>query len=1388
MNKRLFGGRFGRRSGIDRGSRSRIRPLVAATLLTASTLLAATDAYADILVISPHPDDDVLIASGVIYRAAQSGVPVRIVYVTNGDLSGVSVGYTRQGEAVNAVVNHLGLREDDLIFLGYPGGYLQTVYSSYPGTTDVFTAPHGQSTTYGNRGLGRKDYHTYRFGAAANYNRPNIVADLRDILQTYRPSHIFTTAEFDDHADHATTYALLTHALSEAFAVLPDYSPTVHRTSVWPLWQNPMDPTGYLAEGPNLEGTGLIWSQRESLDVPIEMQSLALQGNPKYGAIGEHYSQNAPNNYAMFVHKDEVFWVSQPRGGNAPPIVRAGTDQTVPEGAQVQLNALSSSDPDGNPLSFAWRQAAGPPVALSNAAAPTPTFTAPSGLARTTTLVFELVVADGAVSSVADAVSVIVRSPLDRQWGGNVAPSALVTASSENASGGQFATNVIDGVADGFPGDHTKEWASIGERAGAWILLQWPQPVTVGQVVLFDRPNVGDFITRGTLEFSDGSTVTVGPLDNWGRQSVFAFAPRTVTSIRLHVDATSAETQNVGLSEIAVFEVLDNHVPVANAGTNQIANENALVQLSGAASVDADADPLTYRWTQLSGYPVALSSPTAVNPQLTTPGDLVADQVLVFGLVVNDGRTDSVPHTVQVRVVAANPGAPVNLAPYATVTGSSENASAGQLVVKAIDRVVDGYPGDPTKEWSTAGERTNAWIQLAWAGSQVVDQIVLHDRPNANDQILGAVLQFSDGTAVTLGPLPNDGGPAAFAFAARSVVSLRVTVTAVSASTQNVGLAELVVFGPSRTGPTNRAPIAAAGTDRSVDQGGVVQLDGTGSADPDGDPITFRWTQTGGVAVQLSNPASPQPTFSAPAGLQADEVLTFALVVNDGQLDSSPSTVRITVLGPPPPGTNIAPTALVTASSENVSTGQRAVKAVDGIADGYPGDYTREWATIGERAGAWLELSWSQVHTIDRVVLHDRPNLSDQVLSATLLFSDGSTVAIGPLPNGGTPVTYTFTPRQANRLRFRVDGVDPSTNNIGLAEILVFDSTWTPPPNQPPVAAAGPDQTTTQGATVQLDGTGSTDSDGDPLTFLWSQTGGTPVTLSAASSPQPTFIAPSSGSTTDDILTFSLVVYDGLAQSAPDSVSVTVSGVPVNRTPIAAAGPDQTVSQGAVVQLDGAGSTDPDGGALSYSWTQVAGTPVTLSSTTASRPTFTAPTGASSDEVLRFQLIVNDGQLDSAPDTVDVTIDAPAAPGTNVARVAAVTASSEKVSTGQLAIKAVDGVAAGFPTSPTNEWATEKQRVGAWIELRWATPQTVDRLVLYDRPNLNEHIRGATVRFSDGSTLTIGELPNNGSAASYTFTARTVTSVRMTVTSVSPKTSHVGLAEFEVFTSGGTQP
>ena len=184
--------------------------------------------------------------------------------------------------------------------------------------------------------------------------------------------------------------------------------------------------------------------------------------------------------------------------------------------------------------------------------------------------------------------------------------------------------------------------------------------------------------------------------------------------------------------------------------------------------------------------------------------------------------------------------------------------------------------------------------------------------------------------------------------------------------------------------------------------------------------------------------------------------------------------------------------------------------------------------------------------------------------------------------------------------------------------------------NSPPLANAGADQTVALGSVVGLVGGGS-DVDHDPLTFIWSLTSkplNSVAFLDDLNLQNPSFTADLPG-----VYIAQLVVNDGHVNSAPDSVVITTA----NSRPVADAGPDQSILSGTTVQLDGSASHDADGDQLLFRWTftsMPSGSTASFSTRGAAKPTFVA------DRVGTFvaQLIVNDGNLDSAADTIVVTV------------------------------------------------------------------------------------------------------------------------------------------------------
>ena len=114
-----------------------------------------------------------------------------------------------------------------------------------------------------------------------------------------------------------------------------------------------------------------------------------------------------------------------------------------------------------------------------------------------------------------------------------------------------------------------------------------------------------------------------------------------------------------------------------------------------------------------------------------------------------------------------------------------------------------------------------------------------------------------------------------------------------------LGLAELVTSCISGGSPTNEPPTANAGADIAALVGQVVSLDSSGSQDPDGDPLAYFWSlievPEGSVAA-LGDPANPSPSIL----IDKPGIYVAQLIVNDGQVDSTPDTVEITTDNSPP--------------------------------------------------------------------------------------------------------------------------------------------------------------------------------------------------------------------------------------------------------------------------------------------------------------------------------------------------------------------------------------------------------------------------------------------------------------------------------------------------------
>ena len=395
------------------------------------------------------------------------------------------------------------------------------------------------------------------------------------------------------------------------------------------------------------------------------------------------------------------------------------------------------------------------------------------------------------------------------------------------------------------------------------------------------------------------------------------------------------------------------------------------------------------------------------------------------------------------------------------------------------------------------------------------------------------------------------------------------------------------------TDPAPPAPEAVRLPMRTMDPGSVVTLVGGDRLDSEYGPLSCRWRQTAGtLQVELRGADTCAPQFDAPNPPE-DAALTFTLTATDANGAVRAVVVEtITVRGRPPP-----PRAPPPPRSRPPSADAGDALTVD---EGDP--VTLDGSGSSDPENGALAFAWTQ--------------------------TGGAPVA----PAGADTARATFTAPNLEAdavLTFRLTVTDPGgLSATDTANVTVRAD------NDAPTADAGSDFGVSDGDTAALDGSGSSDPEGGTLTWAWTQTGGTStVTLSGASTSTPSFAAPQLAA--DDSLTFTLTVTDPGGLSATDTATVTVSAD--DDAPIADAGDDVTTYEGDAAALDGGGSSDPEGGTLTYAWTQTGTPAATLSNASAAAPTFTAP-AVTADTELTFTLTVSDAGGQSAADSVTVTV------------------------------------------------------------------------------------------------------------------------------------------------------
>jgi RHS repeat-associated protein len=466
----------------------------------------------------------------------------------------------------------------------------------------------------------------------------------------------------------------------------------------------------------------------------------------------------------------------------------------------------------------------------------------------------------------------------------------------------------------------------------------------------------------------------------------------------------------------------------------------------------------------------------------------------------------------------------------------------------------------------------------------------------------------------------------------------------------------------------------------SSDEDGTLNVPSTSGVlandtDPDSDPLTaVLVTGTSNGALNLNTDGSF--TYSPNSDFNGWDSFTYK--ANDGQADSNVATVQITVNA-----VNDAPVALDDAYAVDEDSTLNAITSVlenDSDVDGdtltavlvattsngsltLTADGTFTYAPNADFNGTdsftytaddgLLNGNTSTV-TITVNAVNDTPVASndaytvdeDGVLNAltSVLVNDSdidgdamTAILVSSTSNGTLALnadgTFTYTPNaDFNGLDSFAYMANDGTTDSNVATVQITVNAV----NDAPVAA-NDSYTVDEDGTLNVSAAGAlandTDADGDPLTasLVTNVSNGT---LSLNSDGSFTYTPNSDYNGTD---TFTYEASDGTLQSGAAIVSITVN--PMNDMPTANAGQDQAVFTGDTVQLDGSGSGDIDGDPLTYSWiitSAPTGSTSTLSSSTVVNPTI-VPDIAGTYVV---ELIVNDGQADSLPDSMTITAEA----------------------------------------------------------------------------------------------------------------------------------------------------
>ena len=750
----------------------------------------------------------------------------------------------------------------------------------------------------------------------------------------------------------------------------------------------------------------------------------------------------------------------------------------------------------------------------------------------------------------------------------------------------------------------------VTDITGGVTTLQWN---TVNGAVHYDVAR--DRGADGDLLFAESGTNTVIDPHGEAEGTVLEYEFRAYDS-----------NWNVIAERNISVTVPANIIPTVNidADVSVISKERITI---GATVSDEHPEYLQFRWSETTSENARLFCKTCESVQIRGPMTNVPITV-TLKLIVTDLSGDSAEDTVNITVNPVPNGVPI--------------ADAGRN--KSVDEDKSVMLNGSMSFDSDGAIVSYEWVQISGPIVSLTDPTI--SKPRFTTPEVTRDTYFTFKLVVT-----DDDGDTDDAYVVVTVKNI-----------------------------PNKLPTSNAGEDTIVEPGDTVMLDGSDSTDPEDTDLTYSWVQKTGQTVTLSSNTAESPTFTAPATTGALR-LVFLLTVTDedGGSDSDMTEIIVTSIDAPRAR---AGGLQITSSFERITLdGSNTVTdpngnpiytwiQIDGQQVPLSGSntlsptFTAPTVTGGVAEQLTFKLTVTDAYqessdTVNVLVADNTPPTSQIISFGSTLDGDkaGSIIKfVGyavDLDGSDSISSHTWSKVSGPRISIvESDGGDVYENNVinsyreftapnvnsntdiiikftvvdHLGERATDENTFTIIPNTIPTANAGDDRVVSPSATVRLSGNGH-DTDGDSLTYGWTQMSGTAV-MFTENTKGITFAAPS----TVGVLKFELTVSDG-GYEVTDAINVRVREN--IHDPEADAGSDRNVVSGDAVRLSGNGS-DQDGDPLTYSWSKVSGPSIELSDRNTRNPSFTAPE-TRIEAYIVLELTVSDSER-LGTDNVTITV------------------------------------------------------------------------------------------------------------------------------------------------------